>query len=77
MGKVKLDVNDVELIKYLIDNSTLYHREIADMFGVSRGHITKIKNKRRWNYEYGKDTREANIREIERRVALHREGKIL
>jgi len=77
MGKVKLDVNDVEMIKYLIHNSTLYHREIADMFGVSRGHITKIKNNKRWNYEYGRETRDANIREIERRVGLYREGKIL
>jgi predicted XRE-type DNA-binding protein len=71
---IKLDKNDVELIKDLIDNTDLLHREIAEIFGVSRGHITKIKNKRRWNYEYGKHTDDANRREIERRVILHREG---
>jgi predicted XRE-type DNA-binding protein len=69
---IKLDKNDVELIKDLIDNTDLLHREIAEIFGVSRGHITKIKNKRRWNYEYGKHTDDANRRAIERAIILHR-----
>lgn len=72
MGRIKLDKDDIELIKHLLQNTTLYDREIAEMFGVSRGHITKIKNKKRWNYEYG----QTNRTEIERRVVLHgqREG---
>jgi len=69
---IKLDKNDVEAIKDLIENTTLFHREIAQMFGVTRGHITKIKNKKRWNYEYGADTTNANRTELERRVIIHR-----
>ena len=69
---IKLDKNDVKTIKDLLENSTLYDREIAEMFGVSRGHITKIKNKKRWNYDYGEHTDNAARTERERRVALHR-----
>lgn len=72
MGQIKLDKEDIEVIKHLIENTDLYHREIAEMFGVSRGHITKIKNKKRWNYEYGKPTCEANRRAIERRIIFSR-----
>ena len=72
--KVKLDKKDVELIKDLLENTDLFHREIAQMFGVSREQITKIKNKQRWNYEYGKDTDDANRRAIERTIILHRQG---
>jgi DNA invertase Pin-like site-specific DNA recombinase len=72
MGRVKLDKDDVKLIKDLCENTTLFDREIAEMFGVSRGHITKIKNKKRWNYEYGADTDDGNRRAIERTVILHR-----
>ena len=72
MGKVKLDVNDVILIKDLCENTTLFDREIAEMFGVSRKHINSIRNGKRWNYEYGKDTDNANRRAIERAVILHR-----
>ena len=53
---IKLDKHDVKTIKDLLETTTLYDREIAEMFGVSRGHITKIKNKIRWNYEYGEHT---------------------
>jgi len=74
MGQVKLDQTDVELIKDLIENTDLYHREIAEMFGVTRGHITKIKNKKRWNYEYGKPTCESNRRALERRIIFSRQG---
>jgi predicted XRE-type DNA-binding protein len=69
---IKLDKNDVELIKDLIKNTDLYHREIAELFGVSRGHITKIKNNKRWNYEYGQSTCEANRRALERRISFSR-----
>ena len=56
MGKVKLDKEDVKLIKELCAMGTLYDREIARMFGVSRKHINAIKNNQRWNYDYGKET---------------------
>jgi DNA invertase Pin-like site-specific DNA recombinase len=56
MGKVKLDYESVKLIKELCEMGTLYDREIAKMFGVSRKHINAIKNKKRWNYDYGKET---------------------
>lgn len=74
MGKVVLDKNDIETIKDLLDNTDLYHREIAEMFGVTRGHITKIKNKKRWNYEYGTESNDANRRDLERRIILRRQG---
>lgn len=72
MAIIKLDKQDVKTIKDLLENTTLYDREIAEMFGVSRGHITKIKNGKRWNYEYGEHTDTANRNELERRVILHR-----
>jgi hypothetical protein len=72
MGLIKLDKKDVELIRDLCDNTILFDREIADMFGVSRKHINSIRNKKRWNYEYGADTDDANRRAIERAVILHR-----
>jgi predicted XRE-type DNA-binding protein len=72
MGQIKLDKDDIELIKHLLENTTLYDREIAEMFGVSRGHITKIKNKKRWNYEYGRTTCDANRRALERRIIFSR-----
>jgi hypothetical protein len=74
MGRVKLDKEDVSVIKDLCNNTTLFDREIAEMFNVSRGHITRIRNKKRWNYEYGEDTNDANRRAIERAVILHRQG---
>lgn len=72
MGRIKLDKEDVELIKDLCEHTTLIDREIAKMFGVSRKHINAIRNKQRWNYEYGEDTRNAIRAEIERRVGVHR-----
>ena len=72
MGLIKLDKKDVELIRDLCDNTILFDREIAQMFGVSRKHINAIRNKKRWNYEYGANTDDANRRAIERAVILHR-----
>ena len=72
MGRVKLDKKDVELIRDLCDNTTLFDREIAEMFGVSRKHINAIRNKKRWNYEYGEDTDNAKRKAIDRAVILHR-----
>ena len=50
---VKLDKHDVKNIRELLDKNIHTHQEIADMFGVTRGHITKIKNKKRWSIIYG------------------------
>jgi len=74
MGRIKLDVNDVELIKDLCNKTTIKDTHIAQMFGVSRKHINSIRNGKRWNYEYGETTREANRREIERRIDFYRQG---
>jgi len=49
---IKLDRYDVEKIKFLLKLSNLTHKEIADMFGVTRGHVTKIKNSKRWKNDY-------------------------
>ena len=52
---VKLDKNEVRIIKELLQKNICTHNEIANMFGVTRGHITKIKNKKRWSIIYEKE----------------------
>ena len=49
---VKLDRADVLEIKKLLETKTMTDKQIALLFNVSRGHITKIKNKKRWIYDY-------------------------
>jgi endonuclease YncB( thermonuclease family) len=76
MGQIKLDKEDVKLIKELLSLNKLYDREIAQMFGVSRKHINAIKLKQRWNYDYGQETetsiKEAIVGEFEkRRVGIY------
>jgi hypothetical protein len=61
MARIKLDKDDVETIKYLANNTSLIDREIAQIFGVSRRHITAIRNKKRWNYEYGNETKQGQL----------------
>lgn len=73
MGQIKLDKNDVETIKDLCEHTDLFDREIAKMFGVSRKHINAIRNKQRWNYEYGRETNNAARAYLERRIILHRQ----
>lgn len=70
MPQLKLDKQDVESIKLICDFTNLLDREIAQMFGVSRGHITKIRNKKRWNYNYGEQTESAARYELKRRIGL-------
>lgn len=53
MSKIKLDKNDVIKIKHYCTNTELKDKEIAELFGVSRRHIWSIRNKQRWNYDYG------------------------
>lgn len=50
IGASKLDENKVEIIRDLLVMGVT-HQQIADMFGVSREHITAISNGRRWNDE--------------------------
>lgn len=54
---VKLDKNDIKAIRRILEQKIYTHQEIANMFGVTRGHITKIKNKKRWNTIYGEETK--------------------
>jgi DNA invertase Pin-like site-specific DNA recombinase len=49
---IKLDKADVEGIKKLLFYTKMTHQEIANIYKVSRGHITKIKNEKRWKYDY-------------------------
>jgi hypothetical protein len=66
MAIIKLDKHDVEMIKHLCCSTQLIDREIAEMFGVSRKHINSIRNKKRWSYEYGKETDKAQEEAITR-----------
>ena len=51
MGKIKLDKNDVALIKqYVADGKK--DKYIAQLFNVSRKHISNIRRGKSWNYEY-------------------------
>jgi DNA invertase Pin-like site-specific DNA recombinase len=52
---VKLDKNEVKAIREILEQKIYTHQEIANMFGVTRGHITKIKNKKRWSTIYGQE----------------------
>ena len=48
IGAHKLNEEDVKVIKDLLQLGKT-HQSIADMFGVSREHITKINKGERWN----------------------------
>jgi predicted XRE-type DNA-binding protein len=52
MPTIKLDKKDLRIIKSMIESKQFTDKEIALKFNVSRGHICKIKNGKRWNYEY-------------------------
>jgi transcriptional regulator with XRE-family HTH domain len=54
---VKLDRLDVIEIKRLLKFYNMTHQQIADKFGVSRGHITKIKNEKRWKNDYREENK--------------------
>lgn len=49
MGKQKLNVEKVELIKHLIQKDILKQGEVASYFGVQRSAVTKIKKGIRWS----------------------------
>jgi len=48
MGKQKLKIEEVELIKHLNQKKTYTHKQISSYFGVSRMAVSHIVNKRRW-----------------------------
>jgi len=52
MARIKLDRNDVAVIKMLIYINKHTDTEIATLFKVSRKHINSIRNGKRWNYEW-------------------------
>ena len=49
IGAWKLNEEKVAIIKELLDMGDYTHQQIADLFGVSREHITKINQGQRWN----------------------------
>jgi predicted XRE-type DNA-binding protein len=49
-GGVKLNDKQVRIIKYLLKDKKLTHKEISNIFNVQRECITKIKNKIRWRH---------------------------
>ena len=49
IGAWKLNEEKVVIIKDLLNTGDYTHQQIADLFGVSREHITKINQGQRWN----------------------------
>ena len=49
IGASKLNEEKVGIIKDLLNMGDYTHQQIADLFGVSREHITKINQGQRWN----------------------------
>jgi antitoxin component HigA of HigAB toxin-antitoxin module len=49
MGKQKLKIEEVELIKHLYQKKAYTNGQIGNYFGVSRVSISHIINKRRWS----------------------------
>lgn len=49
IGAWKLNEEKVGIIKDLLNTGDFTHQQIADLFGVSREHITKINQGQRWN----------------------------
>lgn len=49
IGAYKLTEEKVSIIKDLINTGEFTHQQIADIFNVSRPHINKIANGKRWN----------------------------
>ena len=46
----KLNEKQVRIIKWLLENSDLYLREIAELFEISFQQISRIKNNKRWKH---------------------------
>jgi hypothetical protein len=49
MGAIKLSVEKVRNIRKLLKTGNWTHLSLSKRYKVSRGHITKIANKMRWN----------------------------
>lgn len=78
MGKIKLDKQDVEVIRDLICIGAHTDTEIADMFNVSRKHINSIRNGTRWKTE-DEHTRNVKIHTDNfkaKRVYIYRKGTV-
>lgn len=46
----KLGENEVAEIKWLIENSNMYQKDVADFYSVDKANITKIKKGKSWDY---------------------------
>ena len=49
MGAIKLSVEKVRNIRKLLKTGNYTHLSLSKRYKVSRGHITKIANKMRWD----------------------------
>jgi len=49
MGAIKLSVEKVRNIRMLLATGNYTHLSLSKRYKVSRGHITKIANKMRWD----------------------------
>jgi hypothetical protein len=49
MGTIKLTITKVRNIRNLYRSGNFNHQQLADKFKVSRGHITKVINNKRWD----------------------------
>lgn len=49
MGKIKLTIPKVRNIRKLYKTGNWTHLMLSKRYGVSRGHITKVINKMRWD----------------------------
>ena len=49
MGAIKLSVEKVRNIRKLLATGNYTHLQLSKKYKVSRGHITKIANKMRWD----------------------------
>ena len=51
VGTNKLDEKKVQIIRDLLNTGEFSHKQIGDLFNVSRSTITSINTNRRWNEE--------------------------
>jgi hypothetical protein len=49
MSCIKLSPEKVRNIRKLLSTGVYTHAQLAKRYNVSRGHITKISNQKRWN----------------------------
>ena len=65
IGAYKLTEEDVIEMKHLFNTTHLSDREIAKLYNVSRQHISRIRNGKRWNDEIRSFTMKDSVRPIQ------------